>query len=343
MKTEPLIILNRAWQQPADGWQHLMPFGEFPGRLLDGTPIVQVLDVQAATNISSAFEAARTKAGANFPGLLVDLEHRSMDPNGDTTAAAYVTALANRADGLYGQLALSDLGETTINGGRIRSLSPVFALTAVASDSRPPRFRPSRLLSVGLTNKPNLQGMKPLTTFTGVACNSENFFLETKAEQAGKASEMKDIMKALGLAETASEAEAVVAINKIKTDAASELLTVKNRLQEIEATQLATEADAFIAANKDRISDPAKMKTLFIANKQFALDLVATLKPVETATAVALNKEAAQTPDKKKGGCKVTLEAFRAMPEGKEKDAFQTANAATLIALEREEQVAKNK
>jgi phage I-like protein len=335
------IILNRAWQQPADGWQHLMPFGEFPGRLLDGTPIVQVLDQQAAANIAAAFEASRVQEKENFRGVLVDLEHKSMEPNGDTTAAAYVTALANRADGLYGQMALSDLGATVINGGRIRSLSPVFALVAVAPDSKPPRFRPTRLLSAGLTNKPNLAGMKPLTTFTGVACNSEHFYLETKADEARKASSMKEIMKALGLAEDASEADAVVAINSIKTTAA-ELPVVKNRLQEIEAAALATEADAFVAANKDRIQDAVAMKKLYVANKTFATELIATLKPVETAAAVALNKAEAGNPGKK-GTCKNKLEEFRSMKEGKEKDEFQTANAAELIRLEKDEKAAANK
>ena len=91
------------------------------------------------------------------------------------------------------------------------------------------------------------------------------------------------------------------------------------------------------------IPESARAK-LFVANKTFARELVAALKPVETAAAVVLNKDNAQTPGgKKKGTCANKLEEFRGMPEGKAKDDFQIANASELIRLERDEQAAANK
>lgn len=171
------MILNRAFTLPADGFYHVMPFGEYDGHLLDGTPIVQVLDGQAAENIISAIAAEKAQAGQNWTGVLVDLEHRSLLPDGDTTAAAWLPSVQERNDGLYGALNLTDLGDPLVKGGRYRTLSPVFSMTQIgaAPDGRP-KMRPVRLESLGLTNKPNLKGMKPLSEL-GLSANAEGWFV----------------------------------------------------------------------------------------------------------------------------------------------------------------------
>ena len=57
-----------------DGWAHIMPFGEFPHA---ETGVIQVLDTEALEAIEDNF-TAKSKA-QNFPGLLVDFDHFSMD------------------------------------------------------------------------------------------------------------------------------------------------------------------------------------------------------------------------------------------------------------------------
>lgn len=293
---KPKLILNRAFTTPADGFYHVMPFGEYDGHLTDGTPIVEVLDRQAAKNIMDAIGTARAAAGPNWPGILVDLEHRSVPSDGDTSAAAWLPDAQERADGLYGPLNLTALGDPLVKGGQYRTLSPVFSMTkiGVAPDGRP-KMRPVALDSIGLTNRPNLKGMKPLSTL-GLSVNAEGWFDEkcadggnnpaaaTQADEARKRGRMNEIAKALGLPEAADAAAILAAIKKLQ-DGAAAAVTATNRLAELEATALAAEADKFCTDHAVVIQNKEAVKKQFIANKEATIALFGSIKaPASTST-----------------------------------------------------------
>lgn len=132
-------------------WQLLMPKGEFPVVDEAGRERVQVFD-----------EAALFAVEENFrPKILIDRDHCSYDLKQPTEAYGWGVAVENRADGLWGQIEWTDLGQSVVPTQRFRFLSPAFR----PEDLQPlggNRFRPLRLDTAALTNKPNIAAMPPL-------------------------------------------------------------------------------------------------------------------------------------------------------------------------------------
>ena len=184
------LILNRDFRLPDDGWYQIAPLGEFPH---EAAGIVQVIDAESCLAMAAQFAAEA--AGPNFPGLLIDFDHFSLDTTQRSEAAGWIIALEARGDksggsvvsdgsgggggpaaergarfgaGLWAQIRWSDVGEEAVKGGRYRFLSPVWAradcvdLGTDPATSRP-RMRPVRLLNAAVTNDPNLKGMRPLS------------------------------------------------------------------------------------------------------------------------------------------------------------------------------------
>jgi phage I-like protein len=157
------LILNREFRLPDDGWYHIAPFGEFPH---SGACVIQVIDQEACVAMAARFAAdAKTP---NFPGLLVDFDHFSLDGEKRSEAAGWILGLENRENGLWAQIRWSDLGEEAVKGGRYRFLSPVWARSDCVDLGADPmsgldRVRPVRILNAAVTNDPNLKGMVPLS------------------------------------------------------------------------------------------------------------------------------------------------------------------------------------
>ena len=157
------LILNRDFRLPDDGWYHIAPFGEFPH---SGACVIQVIDQEACVAMAARFAAdAKTP---NFPGLLVDFDHFSLDGEKRSEAAGWILGLENRETGLWAQIRWSDLGEEAVKGGRYRFLSPVWARADCVDLGADPisgldRVRPVRILNAAVTNDPNLKGMVPLS------------------------------------------------------------------------------------------------------------------------------------------------------------------------------------
>ena len=79
------LILNRDFRLPDDGWYHIAPFGEFPH---SGACVIQVIDQEACVAMAARFAAdAKTP---NFPGLLVDFDHFSLDGEKRSEAAGWI-------------------------------------------------------------------------------------------------------------------------------------------------------------------------------------------------------------------------------------------------------------
>ena len=141
-----------------DGWAHIMPFGEFPHA---EAGVIQVIDTEALEAIEDNF-TAKSKA-QNFPGLLVDFDHFSMDTDKPSEAAGWIIALRIDADGLWAKVRWTAKGEAAVTGGEYRLVSPVFPKPSRCEDLGNNRIRPRELLSVALTNEPNIKGARPLT------------------------------------------------------------------------------------------------------------------------------------------------------------------------------------
>jgi len=86
------LILNRNFELPDDGWYQLAPLGEFPH---NGAGINQIIDTDACTRMVAAFENARSQS-ENFPGLLIDFDHFSLDAEKKSEAAGWITNLKFR-------------------------------------------------------------------------------------------------------------------------------------------------------------------------------------------------------------------------------------------------------
>ncbi len=102
-----LPILNRDFQHPTDGWYHIEPKGNHLNRRSN---VVQVIDDEACCAITNRFNAD-ADAGKLSHGheMLIDHEHFKHDADKETIAYGWLQKLANRADGVYGQVRRSRL------------------------------------------------------------------------------------------------------------------------------------------------------------------------------------------------------------------------------------------
>jgi len=215
------LILNRDFRLPDDGWYHIAPLGEFPHA---GAGVIQVIDLEACIAMAARFAADANTP--NFPGLLIDFDHFSLDGEKRSEAAGWILGLEYRAPasesnphpsplpsqgegvytGLWAQIRWSDLGEEAVKGGRYRFLSPVWARSDCV-DLGNGRVRPVRILNAAVTNDPNLKGMVPLSN----RAENESVDFRTIGERAQqKGSDMKVVIEKLvnhlGLAADATEA-----------------------------------------------------------------------------------------------------------------------------------------
>jgi hypothetical protein len=141
-----------------DGWVHVMPLGEFPHA---EAGVVQVIDSETLKVITEDFKAKASVE--NFPGLLVDFDHFSMDTDKPSEAAGWITELKADSEGLWAKVRWTAKGEASVAGGEYRLVSPVFPKPSLCEDLGESRIRPHELLSVALTNEPNIKGARPLT------------------------------------------------------------------------------------------------------------------------------------------------------------------------------------
>lgn len=231
-------LFNREGQLPADGWFHLVPRGEYPNTTDDGRKVMQVLD-------DAAFEAMLK----NFePKLLIDQEHFSHDTDKSSEAFGWIAELQKRADGIWGRVEWTDIGDAAVKNRRYRFLSPTWRQLQVLGNGE--RVRPLHLLDVGLTNQPNIRGMVPLS-------NRNDEFRRTDAADSNNNktnAPMKQIAVKLGLAAEASEESILTAVTALQNRAAdaektlgtvtTERDTLKNRVTALDAEQIDQELDA---------------------------------------------------------------------------------------------------
>ena len=278
-----------AGSPPGSGRYHTVPpRGEYPStiHLRDGKkePGILVVDDLAFTKILAAFNLAAAQPA--FPGLLVDQEHRSELPDGDTIAAAWAKTIEQRDDGLWTGWDLTPLGSDLLASGKFKFRSPVFNLEKVPGSGA--RYRPIELVSIGLTNKPHFKQLAPSMNKEGANPEETSMAL------------LEKLCALLKAPATTSEddvfARLSTALNKAESDAA-ELATVKARADQLAAAALERDAAEFVGKHGARFGDEAKLKALFVSDRKAAEDLVALLKPPAQDHVRVLNREDGQSPE----------------------------------------------
>jgi phage I-like protein len=270
----------------------LSPYGHFPNVTDDGTPIVQCCD-------GAAFE----HVVANFTDeVLVDFEHDA-ETGGPTTAAAWVQKVYVDPDkGLMATFKLTDLGAEALSQRRLRFLSPVWTLDE--------QYRPECLISVGLTNKPNLPVRPLLNRAPGLQ----------PVEDKGQTKMKEQLITALGLAPEATDEEILAAVQALV-----------QRVEEADAAALNAEAEAVADENKDLIANREAFKQLYVTNRDAAKAFLATLKPIEKVS--VCNRAAAKAPKsfaESADADKALAGKWKEMSPGIEKDAFLARNKSAI-------------
>jgi hypothetical protein len=253
----------------------ILPDGEESHGLL-------VIDDLAVAQIQARFQEESQKPA--FAGLLVDREHLSELPAGDSTAAAWVKTMARRPDGLWTGWELTDLGEQLIPTKRFKFRSPVFDLEKVAGTKD--EWRPVRLVSVALTNVPHFKQLAP-------SLNRES------AAQGGSTMGLIDKLRALFGKPEAQEDELFALVDaalKAGETAKTEVATAQARVSALEKADLDRQADAFVSEHEAKVSDKAKLRARFIADPTGTRESFAMLKIVEAKPARQLGREGAGNP-----------------------------------------------
>lgn len=209
-------------------------------------------------------------AAAEDGEVLVDFEHNA-ETGGDTTAAAWVSNL--RVDGergLVGDFKFTDVGAEAVAQRRLRFLSPAFSCDEVSEKM----YAPKKLISVALTNKPNIP----------VHCVLNREGLEvSNVEETTKDPNMDKIKELLGLGAEASEEDIIAAVTALQEQVA----TLNSEKEE-------AEAEAFAEENKETLNKEDAKKA-YLLNKEAAKALVSGLKkPVAKTQQVVLNRGPSQ-------------------------------------------------
>lgn len=147
-----------AFELPADGWFQILKVGEWPHA---GSGTVQIVDKRSCDEIVRRFAAQKEEE--NFPGLLLDYDHFSRHAEQPSEAAAWIEELEAREDGVWARARWTPTGKASVEGGEYRLISPVLAEFEPADAQDSTRQRPLRVVSVALTNDPNIRTMKPVS------------------------------------------------------------------------------------------------------------------------------------------------------------------------------------
>ena len=308
------VALN--WEAPEDGSTQvkvqLSPFGEFTlhdGGKRNGT-------VQHCSK--AAFEAlvANWKA-AGSPDVLVDVDHASAR-GGSTEAAAWCSSLEVDDNGLQGVFNLTPKGLELVKNRSYRFVSPGWTLS--------PDGTPVSLCSVALTNRPNLP-VKPVANADETGGRDPD---DPNSRKDNPEMDIKKLAAALGLPETATEEEVLAAIKAMQDREAQAAAEAANAKAE-------EFADNAVKAGKIAANSKEAVKAAYLKSPEVAQEMLNSVAaPAKLAAQLpdfgrakqptALN---AATPGKDADPVEV-YNAYMAMPEGADKDAYLAANAQAI-------------
>ena len=180
-------------------------------------------DEESAAAVIADFEAHKNQ-------MVIDYEHQTLQGT-EAPAAGWITKLIDKGnEGIWAVVNWTDRAKQYLINKEYKYVSPVVA-------QRKLDLKIVRLINVALTNQPNIDGMVPLVNKSG------HFFQQNNKKEEPK---MKDLLKLLGLAEIATEADAIVAINKLMEAATKNgtvIMANKGVLTALGLAETATEAE----------------------------------------------------------------------------------------------------
>jgi hypothetical protein len=252
MNPELLINIPNEMEIDSDGWAQIAPMGDFPGIALveEGqgqvkrVPALQRIDREAVANMVRAFHEERKGLRRFLRGCPIYVGHPDVPEIGarypDKSPKGVFADLAERGGAFCGMPVFTNEGSELVETRRYRALSGRWLAEpcgeAAGKDGRTlPVFRPTRLLSAGLTNQPNL----PVQLLN-----------EARAEQSLTTLMKGKIITLCGtagvtLANDATDEQIAAALEQLASKAAS-AATLANEKSSLEAAaaSLASERDA---------------------------------------------------------------------------------------------------
>lgn len=288
----------------------LAPLGNYPAITTSGKRVDQLCDKQAYDQVAKVFnESARE--------IQVDFDHKS-EVSDDSVAAGWIVKVwSDDTRGLLGDIKVSGKGAKALNELDYRFASAAFEL---ADDGRP-----QKLLSLALTNRPNMEDIeKVYNSKMEAGTETQVASLSTSEEQ----NMTLEIKQALGLPEDATDA---VVLNGIQS--------LNGKLKEYMDKEKAAEAEAAVSElpetcredfKKLYTSDPEATKTVInsvlnvLKEKAEAKEAKPEVKQPET---VCNSKEA----EKPALDSKAAWAAYNSLPQA-QKLAFAKEHKAELTA-----------
>lgn len=259
------------------------PYGRYPvgGTIAGAAEDAEfVFDEAAARSVIAAFREAA--ANPEWPGVLVDEEHYSLDRAKSSAALAWAKDIRQEADGsIWTRWEFTPRGRELWQSRTLVNRSPAFCCERSGKD-----YRPVALSSIAMTNTPHFKELSTLAAARAAEVNTHEGEIQ-----------MEEILKALGLAEGASPEDAVAAIEALKQKASA----AEETATEAEAKCRRIECDAFIEENKSKIADVAACREAFMADPDSARKLMAACKAPEAKTQTIL-AAAKKTPEARKTG-----------------------------------------
>ncbi len=301
VKVEPET--NATW------FQTFPPYGRYP---VGGTipkadkDAVYVYDSAAAQKIVESFRAAAKRA--DFPGVLVDREHDSLDPKKPSDAMAWAKDIRQEEDGsIWTKWEFTPKGKELWETKTLINRSPAFYSDKVNAKE----YHPCELVSIGMTNTPHFTELSNLAAARAAEVNNQEGEIQ-----------MKKLMCELGLDENATEDAAIAACKALKKQRDDALAACRE-----------SECEAFLEANKGKIADVAACREVYMANPDAAKKMLGACKAVETKPQTVLGaakKAPTVETTKELGTCR---EQMAALPPS-ERPAFYQAHKAEIDAGE---------
>ena len=271
-------------------FQTTPPYGKYPSgmqvELADGKKAKDTFVVFSRESVDAVVKDFRDRMTAkDWPGVLVDQEHYSLDLDKPSTALAWAKDIRVAEDGsIWTKWEFTAKGKELYEGKMLINRSPVLDLAKVGDKE----FAPTRLTSIGMTNTPYFKDLSPLA-----AAREVN-------NKKGENTMDPSILRELGLQEGATLEDVLSAIKALKDKEAAATASATDatkKAEDAEAKCRGLKCDAFIAAHKAQIADEGKFREAYMkapeATEQ-ALGLFRTAAaPAPTARIVAKD---AQTP-----------------------------------------------
>jgi phage I-like protein len=133
----------------------ISPYGKFPH-----AKGYQKIDAGSADTIVKSFNSFLAKLGRRFAGVPLYIGHPDVPEwqhiHSDKRAYGWLTELFAHADGLYGKVKWSKAGQEILENAHFKFLSPYWEASKIGQENGQSVYQPNRLISVGLTNEPNL-------------------------------------------------------------------------------------------------------------------------------------------------------------------------------------------